>query len=63
MAKFSKRHYLALSTALRNGRRQFPPQEKRALDLANCIIAQMLEKDNPAFDADKFLDSCRWNKP
>lgn len=59
MAKFSKRHYLALSRELSDMRNEFTLQERRTLDYVTARLAGVFKLDNEAFDQDKFYTASR----
>lgn len=56
MAKFSKSHYIQLQAALIQARQHDnSPGYQVSLYCAHCI-ADVLERDNPAFDRSHFMD-------
>ena len=60
--KFSRRHYVAIASALRRGHAVHfadnPPREMSDLILENLIWA--FKMDNPRFDESRFREAVGW---
>jgi hypothetical protein len=62
MAKFSKAHYQLLAGVFKKADMNTDPEDHIVIDVVKDFLVQMLEKDNPKFDSNRFyrtsVDEC-----
>lgn len=56
---FQRRHYEALATLLGDAYRTANETQVKGLIWIEANVQQMLEKDNPAFDAERFIKAVK----